>query len=240
MDRRKSLQTLILGGAAATSGLVFNSCKTENGESVDQDIAASSEKYFGRTPAELERIEKLNAEELFNAHEMETIAALSVVILPPKEPHGGPIEAEVPALVEFMGKDIPEMAPTLLGGLMWLDHKSNTEFGTEFKSATLEQKKQICDEICWHDTEKPLSEQPLEIQFFYTMRGLTVTGYYTSKVGIADLGYKGNSPNVWDGVPQDVLDQHGVAYDPEWIAKCVDQSQRNVMAEWDDEGNLLT
>ncbi|MEP2239734.1 MAG: gluconate 2-dehydrogenase subunit 3 family protein [Maribacter sp.] len=240
MDRRKSLQTLILGGAAATSGLVFNSCKTENGESVDQDIVASSEKYFGRTPAELERIEKLNAEQLFNEHEMETIAALSVVILPPKEPHGGPIEAEVPALVEFMGKDIPEMAPTLLGGLMWLDHKSNTEFGTEFKSATLEQKKQICDEICWHDTEKPLSEQPLEIQFFYTMRGLTVTGYYTSKVGIADLGYKGNSPNVWDGVPQDVLDQHGVAYDPEWIAKCVDQSQRNVMAEWDDEGNLLT
>ncbi len=240
MDRRKSLQTLILGGAAATSGLVFNSCKTENGESVDQDIVASSEKYFGRTPAELERIEKLNAEQLFNEHEMETIAALSVVILPPKDPHGGPIEAEVPALVEFMGKDIPEMAPILLGGLMWLDHKSNTKFGTEFKSATLDQKKQICDEICWHDTEKPLSEQPLEIQFFYTMRGLTVTGYYTSKVGIADLGYKGNSPNVWDGVPQDVLDQHGVAYDPEWIAKCVDQSQRNVKAEWDDEGNLLT
>ncbi len=240
MDRRKSLQTLILGGAAAGSGLVFNSCKTENGESVDEAISQSTEKYFGRTPAELERIEKLNAEQLFNEHEMETIAALSVVILPPKEPHGGPIEAEVPALVEFMGKDIPSMAPTLLGGLMWLDHKSNTEFGTEFKSATLAQKKQICDEICWHDTEIPLEKQPLEIQFFYTMRGLTVTGYYTSKVGIAELGYKGNQPNVWDGVPQDVLDQHGVAYDPEWIAKCIDQSTRGTIATWDDEGNLLT
>lgn len=240
MDRRKSLQTLILGGAAAGTGLVFNSCKTENGETIDEAIAQSSEKYFGRTPKELERIEKLNAEQLFNEHEMETIAALSVVILPPKAPNGGPIEAGVPELVEFMGKDIPTMAPTLLGGLMWLDHKSNTEFGTEFKSTTLEQKKQICDEICWHDTEIPLDEQPLEIQFFYMMRGLTVTGYYTSKVGIADLGYKGNMPNVWDGVPQDVLDQHGVAYDPEWIAKCVDQSKRNVTAEWDDQGNLLT
>ena len=124
MDRRKSLQTIILGGAAAGTGLVFNSCKTESGET----IATTSEKYFGRTPAELERIEKLNAEQLFNEHEMETIAALSVVILPPKEPHGGPIEAEVPELVEFMGKDIPEMGPILLGGLMWLDNKSNTEF----------------------------------------------------------------------------------------------------------------
>ena len=240
MDRRKSLQTLILGGAAASTGLVFNSCKTESGESVDEAIAESSGKFFGRTPEELERIEKLKAEQLFNEHEMETIGALSVVILPPKEPHGGPIEAEVPELVEFMGKDIPTMAPTLLGGLMWLDHKSNTEFGTEFKSATLEQKKQICDEICWHDTEVPLDKQPLEIQFFYLMRGLTVTGYYTSKVGIADLGYKGNMPNVWDGVPQDVLDQHGVAYDPGWIAKCIDQSTRGTIATWDDDGNLLT
>ena len=237
MDRRKSLQTLILGGAAATAGVAFNSCKTET---IDEAVAESSEKYFGRTPEELERIEKLNAEQLFNEHEMETIAALSVVILPPKEPHGGPIEAGVPELVEFMGKDIPTMAPTLLGGLMWLDHKSNTEFGSEFKSATLEQKKQICDEICWHDAEIPLDKQAVEIQFFYMMRGLTVSGYYSSKVGIADLGYKGNQPNVWDGVPQDVLDQHGVAYDPEWIAKCIDQSTRGTIATWDDDGNLLT
>ena len=237
MDRRKSLQTMILGGAAASTGLVFNSCKTET---IDEAVAETSAKYFGRTPKELERIEKLNSEQLFNDHEMETIAALSVVILPPKEPHGGPIEAGVPELVEFMGKDIPEMEPTLLGGLMWLDNKSNTEFGTEFKSATMEQKKQICDEICWHDTEVPLDKQALEIQFFYMMRGLTVTGYYTSKVGIADLGYKGNQPNVWDGVPQDVLDQHGVAYDPEWIAKCIDQSTRGTIATWDNDGNLLT
>lgn len=237
MDRRKSLQTMILGGAAVSSGVAFNACKTET---IDEAVAESSAKYFGRTPEELERIEKLNAEQLFNEHELETIGVLSTVILPPKEPHGGPIEAEVPELVEFMGKDIPTMAPTLLGGLMWLDHKCNTEYGVEFKAASLEQQKQICDEICWHDTKIPLDKQALEIQFFYMMRGLTLTGYYTSKVGIADIGYKGNQPNVWDGVPQEVLDKHGVAYDPEWIAKCVDQSKRGIIAEWDENGNLLT
>ncbi len=238
MDRRKSIQTIILGAGA--SALAFHGCKTDQveGDKVVSDMEET--KYFGRTPKELERIEKLKAEQLFNEHEMETITVLSTVILPPKEPHGGPIEAEVPEFIEFMGKDIPEMQTTLLGGLMWLDHKSNTEFGTEFKSATLDQQKQICDEICWYDTETSLDEQPLEIQFFSLMRNLTLTGYYTSKVGIADLGYKGNMPNVWDGVPQDVLDQHGVAYDPEWIAKCVDQSTRGVIAEWDENGKLLT
>lgn len=238
MDRRKSIQTMILGAGA--SALAFHGCKTEDKTPNEELITSSDTKYFGRTPEELERIEKLNAEQLFNEHELETISVLSTVILPPKEPHGGPIEADVPEFIEFMGKDIPEMQTTLLGGLMWLDHKSNTEFGTEFKTAALEQQKQILDTVCYHDTEIPLDEQPLEIQFFYLMRGLTMTGYYTSKVGIADLGYKGNMPNVWDGVPQDVLDQHGVAYDPEWIAKCVDQSKRGVIAEWDDQGNLLT
>lgn len=237
MDRRKSLQTIILGAGA--SALVFHGCKTDTDKTADA-IPKSDPKYFGRTPEELERLEKINAEQLFNAHELETIGVLSTVILPPKEPHGGPLEADVPEFIEFMGKDVPELQQTLLGGLMWLDHKSNTEFGVEFKTASLDQQKQICDKICWHDTEIPLDDQALEIQFFALMRNLTMTGYYTSKVGIADLGYKGNQPNVWDGVPQDVLDQHGVAYDPEWIAKCIDQSTRGTIATWDDKGNLLS
>jgi len=238
MDRRKSIQTIILGAGA--SALAFHGCKVDGEKNGEELPEVAETTYFGRTPEELERLEKLKAETVFNEHEMQTIAVLSTVILPPKEPHGGPIEAEVPELVEFMAKDTPEIQNTLLGGLMWMDHKSNTEFGVEFKTATLEQQKQICDEICWHDIEIPLDDQPLEIQFFALMRNLTLTGYYTSKVGIADLGYKGNQPNVWDGVPQDVLDQHGVAYDPEWIAKCVDQSKRGEQAVWDDEGNLLT
>ncbi len=240
MDRRKSLQTIILGAGAGATGLVFTGCKKDDRTTVEENIASSAEKFFGRTPEELKLIEELNAEQLFNVHEMETIAILSTVILPPKEPHGGPIEAEVPEFIEFIAKDFPEMQNTLLGGLMWLDHKSNALFGVEFKSANIVQKKQLLDTIAFHDIEIPLEKQPLEIQFFHLMRGLTVTGYYTSKVGIADLGYKGNMPNVWDGVSEDVLEQHGVAYDPEWIAKCVDQSKRDITAEWDEFGNLLT
>ena len=71
---------------------------------------------------------------------------------------------------------------------------------------------------------------------------MIVTGYFTSEIGIKDLGYKGNTPNVWDGVPSEVLEQYIgiVSYDKEWIDKCVDQSKRGDIAKWDDEGNLLT
>ena len=55
-----------------------------------------------------------------------------------------------------------------------------------------------------------------------------------------ELGYKGNSPNVWDGVPQEVLDDHGLSYDEEWLSKFVDQSKRLDIAKWDDDGNLIS
>lgn len=241
MDRRKSLQTLILGTGA--SALAFYGCKTD--EATDQNkvkIGTSTQdsSYYGRTPNELERISELQAEQLFSEHDIETIGVLSEIILPPKEPNGGPIEAEVPEFIEFISKDIPELQPTLVGGLMWLDHESNTRFSKEFKVATLEEQKQILDTIAYHNPEIPLEQQALEIQFFALMRNLTVTGYYTSKVGIDDLGYKGNQPNIWDGVPQHILDQHQMSYDPEWLKKCVDQSKRNEIAVWDDKGNLLT
>lgn len=237
MDRRKSIKSILLGSVAG--GLAIHGCKPgEENEALAQEILKDTN-YFGRTPEELEEIEKLNAEQFFNEHELETIDKLSNLILPPNE-NGGPTEAGVPDFVEFMAKDIPELQTTLRGGLMWLDHKSNTDYGTEFKVTPEASQKEILDTIAFYDTEIPMDDHPLEVQFFNLMRNLTLTGYYTSKVGIKDLGYKGNMPNIWDGVPQEVLDQHGMAYEEEWLAKCVDQSKRAVIAEWDENGNLLT
>ena len=67
-----------------------------------------------------------------------------------------------------------------------------------------------------------------------------MTGYFTSEVGVSEIDYQGNMPNIWDGVPEDVLKSVGVAYDQDWIDSCVDQDKRNELAEWDDQGNLLT
>ena len=235
MDRRESLKSIILGSLAG--GLVVHGCAPSTEEA--QDLV-TTERHFGRTPEEKELIAKLNSEQFFNVHELATITVLCNLILPPVEQYGGIEEAEVSEFIEFMAKDIPELQLLLRGGLMWLDHKSNTEYQMEFKGATEEQQKQILDTIAFYDPYTPMQQQPLEIQFFSLMRNLTLTGYYTSKVGIEELGYKGNMPNIWDGVPQEVLDQHGVAYDEEWLAKCVDQSRRGIIAEWDEDGKLLT
>jgi len=238
MDRRKSIKSIVLGSVAG--GLALNGCKPEVEGTAQDEALVTTENHFGRTPKEKEQIAKLEAEEFFNAHELETVAVLCDLILPANEDFGSATDAGVPDFMEFMTKDIPELQVTLRGGLMWLDHTCNTEFGTEFKITPAEQQKQLLDRIAYPDITVPEHERPLEIQFFSLVRNLTLSGYYTSKMGIEDLGYKGNTPNVWDGVPEEVLQQHGVSYDEAWLAKCIDQSKRGTIAEWDDAGNLLT
>lgn len=238
MDRRKSIKSILLGSVAG--GLVIHGCGPDMDSKENAVVPEAGENHFGRTPKEKEALAKMHAEQFFNEYEIDTMKVLCAIILPANEKFGSATDAGVPEFIEFMSKDIPELQTPLRGGLMWLDHASNKEFGTVFTKADPAQQKQLLDTVAFPEVTVPISEQPLPIQFFSLMRNLTLTGYYTSKMGIEDLGYKGNSPNVWDGVPEEVLQQHGVAYDPVWLSKCVDQRKRGTIAEWDAEGNLLT
>ena len=237
MDRRESLKSIVLGTVAG--GLALHGCKPENVASESEALQEAAELY-GRTKKEKERDAELNADQFFNEHELETIGILSALILPANDKFPSAKDVGVPEFIEFVVKDMPHYQTPIRGGLMWLDHTSNTRFEEEFKSIAEDQQKEILDEIAYPDITKPQGEWPLEERFFLNMRNITLTGYYTTKTGIEDLGYKGNQFNVWDGVPNDVLEQHGMAYEPEWLAKCVDQSKRNDVAQWDDDGNLIT
>jgi hypothetical protein len=168
---------------------------------------------------------------------LNTITRLANLILPPT-PEGTIEEAGVPEFIEFMAKDFPGLQTPIRGGLMWLDSYSNKNFGTDFNNSTEDQQHQVLDLIAFPDPKA--SAQKQEVQFFSLMRNLVMTGYFTSPAGIKELGYKGNQPNVWDGVPDDVLKDHGMSYDASWMPKFVDQSKRNDQAVWDDEGNLIS
>ena len=52
------------------------------------------------------------------------------------------------------------------------------------------------------------------------------------------LNYKGNIPNVWDGVPQEVLDKHQMTYDPKYASVYVKPDDRNSVIQWDEDGNI--
>ncbi|MBS1564992.1 MAG: gluconate 2-dehydrogenase subunit 3 family protein, partial [Bacteroidetes bacterium] len=83
------------------------------------------------------------------------------------------------------------------------------------------QQMQIVDLIAWPDRAKGKPELAQGVAFFNRMRNLTATGFYTTQMGYKDIGYMGNQPNQWNGVPDDVLKQYGLAYTEKEMNECV-------------------
>ncbi len=233
MDRRESLKSLLVGSVAG--GLVLNGCAPA---APPEEVSIEKSIGYGRTAKEKLNDERIRAEQFLSEGNLETIAILCDIILPATAEFGSATDAGVPEFIEFMAKDIPRHQVPLKGGLMWLDNQTNRRFNMDFKNCSSDQQLAVIDEIAYPD--KASEDLKHGVVFFSLMRNLTLTGYYTSEIGIKDLGYMGNQPNVWDGVPQEVLDEHGLSYDPQWIARCVDQSKRMDLAQWDDEGNLIS
>ena len=232
MNRRDSIRSLFLGSMAG--GLALESCVSEPEAAIEQKIW---EYQYGRTPEEQAYDEKLLAQQFFENSELGKIKRLANLILPPNE-QGNIEDANVPQFIEFMAKDFPSIQTQMRGGLMWLDNHTNKTYGNDFINCSEDQQLQVLDQIAYPDPDA--SEQKQEVKFFSLVRNLVMTGYFTSEAGIKELGYQGNQHNVWDGVPEDVLKDHGMSYDKSWLPKFVDQSKRNDQAEWDEEGNLIT
>lgn len=233
MDRRDTIKSLLVGSIAG--GLILSACKPDAEENTK--IGDVSDGQYGRTEKEKAHDLKVMGESFFNEHEVATIAVLCDLILPASSSAGSAVEAGVPEFISFIAKDIQSHQLPLRGGMMWLDHEATKRFNQSFIICNGDQQKEILDTIAYPEAASP--ELTQGVKFLNLMRNLVLTGYYTSRMGLDDLGYQGNTPNVWDGVPADVLAKHGLAYEPEWLAKCIDQEKRAVIAEWDDQANLI-
>lgn len=232
MNRRESLKALVIGSLSA--GTLLAGCDPDirtdkkNASAVNKDT--NSEGY-GRTAEEKERDACLMKETFFTETEMATITVLSNIIIPADSRSGSASDAGVPEFIEFIVKDRPENKTPMRGGLRWLDTKSNKLFGKSFAEASKGQQIELVDMIAY--PEKATPENSQGVSFFNQMRNLTATGFFSSKIGMEDMNYMGNKPNAWDGVPDDVLKQYGLAYDEKTLAQCLRNEDRGKMMVWE-------
>jgi gluconate 2-dehydrogenase gamma chain len=151
----------------------------------------------------------------FNAHEYATVTLLADIVIPKDDRSGSASDAGVPEYIDFTLADTfadqPERQTAMRGGLQWLDRESRTRFQKNFIDATADQRTQLLDDIAYPKKARP--EMSHGARFFSMFRDFVATGFFTSKIGIADLKYMGNVPNLWDGAPPDVLQKLGVSYD---------------------------
>jgi gluconate 2-dehydrogenase gamma chain len=209
MDRRKYLKSMTLSTVGVS--LLLESCNKKDGAKAPDTKDANPELTIDRTAEEMAREKKLLGDKFFTEHEMKTISVLSDIIIPKDEKSGSATDAGVPDFIEFIVKDKPELQTPMRGGLKWLDLQCMRRYKNSFIESSNTQQIELVDAIAY--PEKATKDMDAGVAFFNRMRDLTATGFFTSKIGIADLGYVGNRPNQWNGVPQDVLDQYGVKYD---------------------------
>jgi hypothetical protein len=216
MDRRQSLKTIALGSLSA--GLIVEACKTES-KKTDSSNAQVSE-GINRFKEEKEYEESLkNAPKFFTPEEMSTITVLADIIIPKDEVSGSASEAKVPEFIEFIVKDMPEHQTPMRGGLRWLDLKCLNLYGKPFTGCTSQQQIEMVEQIAYPKKAKPENQQG--VAFFNLMRNLTATGFYSTEMGWKDVGYIGNTPNQWNGVPDDVLKQYKLAYTEKELKECI-------------------
>ncbi len=95
------------------------------------------------------------------------------------------------------------------GGLAWLDQESNSRSNTTFRASTDAQRTAILVDIS--GLEPPTPDLSHGIAFFRSFRDLVATGFWTSKIGIADLQFSGNVFVMeWKGCPEEALKKLGL------------------------------
>jgi gluconate 2-dehydrogenase gamma chain len=217
MDRRESLK--LIAWSTISTSLIVDACKTKDKVGETTPSKETPVSTVDRMAEEKAEYEKLTSYQFFDAHEMATIGVLADIIIPEDDVSGSATDAKVPDFIEFMVKDKPELQTPMRGGLRWLDVQMVKQYNKPFKDCTQQQQIAMVDSIAYPKKAKP-GMRP-GVSFFTLMRNLTASGFYTSEMGIKDVGYAGNKPNQWNGVPDEVLKQYQLAYTDKELKECV-------------------
>ena len=231
MDRRESLK--FIAWSTVSTSLILDACKTKDKPDEKTQVKDASVSGVDRMEEEKLNDENLRTAKFFTEHEMATIGVLADIIIPRDEVSGSATDAKVPDFIEFMVKDKPDLQTPMRGGLRWIDLQMARQHGKAFKDCTAQQQLALVDDIAYPAIEytdekgnkvkngniKPGMQQG--VNFFTLMRNLTASGFYTSEIGIKDVGYIGNKPNQWNGVPDEVLKQYGLSYTDKELKECV-------------------
>ncbi|MEO7890317.1 MAG: gluconate 2-dehydrogenase subunit 3 family protein [Vicinamibacterales bacterium] len=200
MDRRQALR--VLGGTPAAA-LAFTWTAEEASAAAAQATQARAQAAARRQPYR---------PRFFTASEYATVVALADTIIPRDARSGSASDAGAPEFIDYIVAEQPARQTAMRGGLVWLDSECRRRFDKTFVSCAVGERGQVLDDIAW--PARARRELSHGVQFFTTMRDLVATGFWSSRIGVDDIGYLGNRPvGEWPGAPAAVLLKLGVSYE---------------------------
>ena len=180
VTRRDILKTLAMG---AVGGSVLQVIPAKAAEFVHQAVR----KEKAASPA------GKYAPKYFSAHQYETLNLLCDAIIPKDDHSGGAVEAGAPEFIDLLTSENEKYQLRLGGGLVWLDSFCADRYAKSFVECAPEQRKEVLDLIAYRKNAKKDAALSQGVAFFAFLRKMTCDGFYTSKIGIADLQYIGNT-----------------------------------------------
>ena len=198
LSRRETLKLMAL----AAIGSTLPGCGPSDIESAASKVAAASKTMplADREPTVL------------NRHEYKTVKVLADWIIPADDRSGSATDAGVPAFIDFILEDTEGIEEPLKAGLAWLDSRTESDYKASFIDLESADQEAMLNRIAWPDDVEEGLEEGAE--FFTLIRDMTASGFWSSQLGVKDLGYMGNTANPgWEGCSQEALDHLGVSYD---------------------------
>jgi len=180
ISRRDVLRNLAVGAAGSSVLQIIPAQAAELAQTmIQQEKAASPQGKY--TP------------KYFSPHAYQTLVVLCGLIIPKDEVSGGEVEAGAPEFIDLLTSENPEYQQILGGGLMWLDNFCTDQYQHTFLECGAEQRKEALDLIAYRKNAKQDTGLRQGVAFFAKLRLMTCDGFYTSKIGITDLKYIGNT-----------------------------------------------
>ena len=197
ISRRAALE--LLGAAPAAAALVWTDVEARQAhEHADAARAKAAKQAAPFKPT------------FFTAHEYATVGVLVDLIIPKDARSGSATDAGVPAFMDFMMIDQPRRQIAMRGGLAMIDRLAVDRFGKRFVGGSDRERRSLLDEIAY--TSNPDRGLSQAIAFFSSFRDLTASGFWSTKMGVADLQYQGNVfVSEWNGCPDAALRKLGVS-----------------------------
>jgi hypothetical protein len=205
IDRREVLRCL--GTVPVAAGLALSSAR----------VQAAQEHVHKGAAKVAAKGEKPEAPKFFAPHEWATVRLLADMVIPADERSGAATDALVPEFIDFILRD-PLAEPHELellqtqarGGLAWLDRECRSRFSNPFVDCAANERTAVLDDIAWPEKARP--EMTAGVAFFIFFRDLVASGFWSSRMGVEDLEYSGNTfVAEWKGCPPEVLAKIGIA-----------------------------
>jgi len=207
IDRREALRRV--GSVPLAAGLALSPARLQAAQEHVHKAAARTAK--GKPPAP----------KFFTAPEWATVRVLADAVIPRDERSGSATDALVPEFIDFIlddplaeAREKESLQTRVRGGLAWLDRECRGRFSKPFVECAGGERTAVLDDIAWPEKARP--EMGPGAAFFSLFRDLAASGFWSSRMGVEDLRYTGNTfVAEWKGCPPEVLAKIGLDERPE-------------------------